>query len=589
MPENPEKPEKSEVYLQMLVNSKDSLYAQILEKYSRYLLENPADAVVSLERCKVIENAYYDAYEDYNPNYEEFEICLNELVRNFPYHQEVLLYKLKNVYGDSAISFCEKVIAENRSNPGKWDNSNLAFFYEELARQYSYKDEVKKVLENAEIAESLNDSLDLSLLMARQYMASNNYDGAKYQLLRSLDTLDLAWESQEKAKLLLQLGMPSEALEAFAFARRDTTAWIDNGVVANALMDNGMFAEAREYLVKDLNESYDQSSALHKLFAYDYKYSPADTALVTYKALIRENFWNDAFGKYRLMMAFRTPFEGWSANDMLKLLLFLLAIIVFLILPYLWILPLHYVSGHFKINAISSLPNAHWGLKAFWLISSAILILDFTVMLVFSYKDLIGSWFVDYYAEEETKISLSYANLSLCYFIGMLILVLALLKKQDYRFLLKEKWPAVRGVAVGLGLAFLLRVVYFTLARWNILPGADPAVMGSITDDIVSINTYYHPLVGFLFVVILVPFYEEYLFRAIALTAMEKRVKFAAANILQAVFFALMHDDYNLFIFYFSFGIIAGLLVRKSKSLTPGIAFHATNNLLAFIAIMRVS
>ena len=123
----------------------------------------------------------------------------------------------------------------------------------------------------------------------------------------------------------------------------------------------------------------------------------------------------------------------------------------------------------------------------------------------------------------------------------------------------------------------------------NLLPEYKPSGVGSVLDYIASINSYYHPIVGFLFVVILIPFYEEYLFRGIALSAMEKRVKFMAANALQSLFFAIMHENLSLFLFYFSFGLIAGYLVKESKSLVPGIIFHMTNNLFAFIALMRVS
>ena len=346
-----EKPKESEAYLNMLKHSKDSLYARILEKFDDYLRTYPLNANVRIERCKVIEKAYYDYYEDYNPNYEEFEVCLNELVRDFPNHVDVLLYKLENVYGDSAIAYCHEILAQNRANPGEWPDKQLALFYEKLAHQYDFEDEKQRVIEYAQIAESLNDTLDLSLLLAQQYIDLNNYDRAKDQLTRSLDTADLPWESRQKGSLLLKLGMPAKALQAFNYARRDSSTWIDNGAVANALIENGMYAEAREFLVKDLNSSYNRSSSLHKLLTYDYKYSPADTALATYNKLTEESFLNDAFGRYRFMMIFRTPLRGWAITDLLKLLLFALVVLVLLIVPYLWVLPLHFISNHYGISA----------------------------------------------------------------------------------------------------------------------------------------------------------------------------------------------------------------------------------------------
>ena len=585
----PSQPKNAETYLQILANSKDSLYSQILEEFDNYLEQDSNNFSIRIEKCKVVEKAYYDSYEDYNPKYEEFEICLEDLASDFPQHPEVLLYKLDYIYGDSAISFGNKIIDENKLNASKWSKQQLALVYNRLAREYSYKEEPYTVIKYAETAQRLNDTLDLSLLLAQQYVTLNFYQKAKSLLISSLDSTDLAWETNQKGNLLLKLGMAEEALTAFNYAQRDTNSWVDNGQVANSLIDIGKFKEAREFLIKDLQSSFDRSLSLHKLFKYDYKYSLADTALVTYKKLNQEDFLNDAFGFYRLKMIFLTPFSGWSSWDAAKFFLLVLVVFLLLVLPYLWILPIHFLSGRFGIYAKTrSLIGARWGLRDFWLISSAVLILQFLTWGIFDYENLVMSLFSEYYSVEKASISLMNANETIFFFLCMLVAVLLFLRKNDYRFVKKVKWSYAKGIGLGVGAAIMLRFVYGIMVKLELLPGHNPSATASIMDAIASINSYYHPLIGFLFIVLIVPFYEEYLFRAIALNAIEERLKFIAANVLQSLFFALLHEDISLFIFYFSFGLIAGYLVRRSNSLAPSLAFHITNNLIAFIALMSI-
>ncbi|WP_422358868.1 type II CAAX prenyl endopeptidase Rce1 family protein [Reichenbachiella sp.] len=580
------KPSSSEVYLDILKNSKDSLYADIIREFDTYLSANPDDCNTRIEKCIVINKAYYDYYDDYNPNYEEFEICLNDLLKDFPDNQAVLLFKLENTYGESSIEFCKEVIHENIKNRGSWPDYKLAKFYEELARQYSYQEERKKTIDNAKIAEALNDSLDLSTILAEQYMALNKYEEAKKQLLSSLDSMDDSWDSRNKGDLLLKLGEPEKALEAFGYAQRDTSLWMNNGLIAQALIDNGKYMEAREYLLKDLSEAYDSTSALHQLFAYDFKYSPADTTITTYNQINSASFLNDVFGKYRLMMLTIAPFSSWQVYDLVKLLILVISVIILVTLPYLWILPIHYISYHFKIKDVkTSLKEVRWGLKDFWIISSLALLIDFFATITFNYQGLLSSIFNDYFVDETANISLDNANYGLFYFVGMLTVLLIFLKKQDYRFINADRWSTGKGIAIGIGLAFAIRSTYFTLVKIGLMPQPNASIIGSVQDYFSSINSFYHPALTFLFIVILIPFYEEYIFRGIALTAMEKRIKFIGANIIQSIIFALVHGNLDLFFFYFTFGLVTGILVRKSGSVAPSIALHMTNNLLAFIVL----
>jgi membrane protease YdiL (CAAX protease family) len=118
-------------------------------------------------------------------------------------------------------------------------------------------------------------------------------------------------------------------------------------------------------------------------------------------------------------------------------------------------------------------------------------------------------------------------------------------------------------------------------------PAAADFPLAAIEQNIIALKDSYGLLVTFLLVAGLVPVYEEVIFRGIVLNASQKYMLFVGANVVQALFFALIHDNFAWFPFYFAFGMTAGYLRSKSGGLGAGIAFHATNNAIALLALLR--
>jgi len=150
-----------------------------------------------------------------------------------------------------------------------------------------------------------------------------------------------------------------------------------------------------------------------------------------------------------------------------------------------------------------------------------------------------------------------------------------------------------RQVGIGCTLAFILLIcmgIYqAVLAAFHVtLANETTGTWASVVDNIVSINRFYNPMLGFLFVVVLVPFYEEVLFRGIFLSTVKQSIPFVWANMAQSLVFAVLHQKPMLIPFYFAFGMLAGHFARKTGSLVPGIALHMTNNLFAFLSILFV-
>lgn len=586
------KPENHAYYISTLSSAKDSAYNQIIKLYNDYLKSNPANYLVQIEKCELIDKAYYDEYDDYNPKYEEFDACLKDLTTKFPPVPEVLLYRADHLYGDSAKVFLEKIVKDYDNNPLPWTGKGIWRIHEKIAQQYEDDKFPFRAIKYAELAQKENDTLDMSLFLSQQYKKQKQTKKAVDILFTHLDSTDAPNNLNEKGKMLLELGAPDKALKAFQFAHKDTTAWIDSGNLAQALMENGLTSEARQYLVKDAASTWSHPGSLQKLLQYDIHHSPADTAMATYRRLVNENFWYDALGINRITLFWYEPGLGWNLYDVIHIILLILLFLVTIIIPYLWILPIYTMGLYLKKNKGLFLPtnDFRWGLKHFWIISSVWLCIDILTSLIFDYDNLIALYTGNQSNNAvENTVNQNEANLALFFFISSLFVTISFLRKSDLSIFWGSLWTKRKSIGIGVGLALSLKFAlsfYQVMYRAFNLPITDTSTILSINENILSINEYYHPLVGFLFVVIIVPVYEEVIFRGIILSSIEKHLKFYWANIIQALIFAAIHQQLKLLPFYFLFGISAGYYRSKSQSLAPGIVLHMLNNFIAFMAIL---
>jgi len=581
------KPLTSEEYLHVLDGAKDSLYSKILQTFNSYIEVYPRDYMVQIERCRFIESAYYDLEEDYNPHENEAEECRENLIASFPGVPEVLLYKMDFVYGDSEIVFLKSLMEDYKADHEKWNGKGFWKVYSKFADYYDRNEKHGEAITYGEQAVAENDTLDLSILLAKNYIALKQNTKAIKVLSSHLDSSNVSWMLNEKGKLLLELGVPDKAIFAFHLAGKDTNSWMDEGSLAQAMIQNGLYAEARTYLVKDAVSDWNKAEKLRNLFNYDIKYSPADSAKATYRTLMNEGFWSDPLGIYRLRLFLHAPFLGWNGSDLLHLLLLLLAFLAAIIIPYLWILPIHYLSSRYKSKGVE-FPSSEfrWGLRSFWMMCSLIIIVDLVASLLFIHDKL----FFGGDEDATVQVTKSLADFSVASLTGYMIVALLFLKKSDLGIFWGKVWPKQKSIFTGIGLAFLLWMgmgIYTSILKaFGISIRAEGvSTILSIRDNITSINAFYHPLLGFLFVVILVPIYEEILFRGIFLGACQKYMSFILANLLQAAAFALMHFEWKLIPFFLAFGLMAGHYREKTQSLAPGISMHMTNNFIAFLAI----
>lgn len=576
-------------YLSKLGNAKDSVYQEILILFDNRIRKYPEDVRVQLEKCRIIEKAYYDSYEDYNPNYEDAKACAKGVVNRFPSNPEALLYQGEFLYGDSLTTHLETLRDLAQEEEDLWKPHSWKV-YQQLAEQYQLKESYEKAVQYGELAAASNDTLDMTLLIAEGYKKLTFKIKAIDALLSRLDSTDQPWTLNQKGRLLLELGVPDKAMEAFRMSSKKNADAEDAGSLAQAMIDNGLIVEARAYLVKASANNAWSYQPLQELVEYDLKYSSADSAAASYARYVSKDFWNDPVGIYRLRLSFKSPLSGWTFEDVGRILLLLAVIIIPFVIPYMWILPIHYYGmWQRKKGKMFSSSTFQWGLRHFWLVCSLWLLCDVIANLIFDYNGFMSMFNNRIGAEAGELISKHNANSTLFFFTGCLIFTMSFMKNDDIVNFIQKIMANANHIGVGIGLAFALRIglVFYSviLQRAGVSLDEGSSIIASINDSIISINTYYNPYLGFLFVVLLVPFYEEILFRGIFLSACERNMRFLFANILQSVVFALVHQNLKFFPFYFAFGMIAGHYRQKSQGLIISTSMHMTNNLVAFAAI----
>ncbi|WP_240057247.1 CPBP family intramembrane glutamic endopeptidase [Paraburkholderia azotifigens] len=80
-----------------------------------------------------------------------------------------------------------------------------------------------------------------------------------------------------------------------------------------------------------------------------------------------------------------------------------------------------------------------------------------------------------------------------------------------------------------------------------------------------------------------VPVIEELVFRGGLLGGLSRHLGFRWSNVIQAVVFAAMHQDFRAFAYLFLLALVAGWLAKKTKGLAMPMLLHAVNNAI-FVA-----
>lgn len=129
--------------------------------------------------------------------------------------------------------------------------------------------------------------------------------------------------------------------------------------------------------------------------------------------------------------------------------------------------------------------------------------------------------------------------------------------------------------------ALLVLGVCFQLAVSLLLIGTEmifPRAMESYAQVLENLGVFAPSVFSVLYMVVLAPLGEEMVFRGVTLHILERELPFWAANVCQAVLFALMHGNLVQSSYAFLAGLLLGCIVKKYGKLGAAIWCHFAVN-----------
>ena len=569
-------------------NAEEVLYREGLQRYAQHLAQHPLDVRVHIERCAFIGTAMYDEVEEYNPNQESHDSCLAALAEAFPDEPKVFLARAEYQWGEEQLTTLHEAEESNQAEPTRWSTEETAELYRDLAASYDREEDGKfKALRYIEKLNLISEADRGSMLSARVLKENGRTEEALLALNARTDTAEQTWGLQQRAALLMELGDHANALRVYHVVEAMDSSALDHGKLADVLEAAGEITLAREHFVRDTANHWSKDRKTLALFEHDLRHHGADTALASYNALRDQGFAQDPLAAQRLRLFVHAPLQPWKARDLGGLLLLGCMALLLALLPYLWVLPVHFIGTRWPRKSVPPPFGAvRFGLKEFWWGGSAYLLAS--LISVLAVPSVLHSYLSDSFdATGITEAENAYTMLA--FVIACAVLTLPLLFRTGLAIYRSPVWSF--GRQVGQMLLFLLAFrfvsgIYVRLANKYFpeegsLLGFVQGLPGLAQAEVLSFLTTYGTGTSLLLLGVLVPIYEEVIFRGAVLTSCTRYLGFRWANALQATLFTAVHGELLLAPYFFLFGILTGMLTKRSQGLLASTLFHVLNNLLA--------
>ncbi len=274
-----------EAFIKKITSSQDDYFDEIVERYNTYLQLHPSDINIYIEKCKFIELAQYDYYDEYNPNQNLYDTESAKLFKRFPKAPQVLVYKIESLWGDDlaeALEDAEKIIKKDNR---KWSDEQVGSVYSKIAYQHYNNKEFNQAYTYAKKTIRYDKEYKGTIDYARILLEVGKDTELIQVLSLNNDTSSNAWQLGQKAELLLGLDQFDKALEIYELINIIDSSYSNNKELAVIMNNLGKHNEARFYLLKDTTASlWNKSVPALSLFQHDLKYHSADTALASYNS-----------------------------------------------------------------------------------------------------------------------------------------------------------------------------------------------------------------------------------------------------------------------------------------------------------------
>jgi membrane protease YdiL (CAAX protease family) len=550
-----------------VTQAKVAAYRSVLEQFDAAIRAQPRDAAIAVARCRFIENFTDEDYGEYVESApDDFEACAKNLESKWPNEPDAQLFALQRLWGEEAVEQGEKLVAVSKDWPKPLRRALLSKVSEALQGE----DQPERAGELAVMAAFLGEPS--SVATAVTHLARRKEFAAATALLRDAPLADGAWPARKRIEAALALPDPQAAL---AELRRYAGAQFEiaPAIAARAYLRAGDVATAS----KLLSAEDDKTEAL-KQVRFDVAIAADDmTAAAQLVDMTDTDQWAANAQRFAIV-ATRAPGTLMTRPMLMASMICLLAIGMIALLPGLLLVPIHYRGLIREMGGNPPFALFHGiGLRHAWYGLALMLCVPLVVAAVVSPDTLATLLDGESLPPTQALFQITAWGTG----IGLLcatpiVAGMGLRNVIGDRAALKAWWQVLLAWAIVLAVGWLLSL-------WHQTTGDGGETMQTkMVDALAAGSRDAGPLLTLLVVALLAPIFEEIIFRGVVLGGLSRYISFGWANLVQALLFAAIHDDLPRFPYYFTLGLLAGALVKRTQSLGPAIALHVLNNLLAF-------
>ncbi len=576
-------------FIERLEHAQEDEYHRIVAGYAHAVRARPGDDVLALERVRFIERFCFAEDVVIDSAEADRQEALDHLYSRFPDEPGTVLHRLGSLWGADLEREAQAYVAE----VSRWPAEDAAAFHLMRGRAAAAAGASGEARRLAMLSFTTAPTTDAALLHAHHAADEATARARAAELLQHAVFDDAEpWLLRQKLNLLFTLGAEGSATALYDQLRTLAPEVLADSELAGPLARAGRVEEARALLAQTEATDWNRERELRRRYDFELEHGSGEQALSAYRAWHDASALADPFLRERLKVFQKHPGATWSREDIPGLVMLCAVMAAALACPLVVLLPIHYWSLlRQRRGKRGGWPGSSWNLRHAWLLLGVHAASIFAALWYFSPDSLI-QWFVNEPDLTEPVIraaDLYQAQLWIWAMLGAVLLGL-IARARAWRLFLPGGWGFWKSVGIGCGLALGARMILGFVA--SLLPeglvaaGFSP---GTITQSLFTEILNRHGSAGLLLIVgVAVPVLEEVMFRGVVLQAFARHIPFGWANVLQAVAFALIHENLPLAPFYFAMGVCTGILARRSGSLLAPMAMHIANNTLACVVLASV-
>lgn len=548
---------------------KAAAYREVLTAFDAAMQSASGDASIAVARCRFIGQFTDDEYGEWIESApDDFESCRQSLDSRWAREPVAQLFALEQLWGEEAAKQGEKLLIKADGWPAPLRRELLT----KVSEAQEQQGKSARAGELAVMAVRLGEPSRAAA--AVNYLASRQRYAEATRLLAEAPPAVQAWHARQRIEATFAL--PDRMAGLKELRRYDgSDLSIDAAVAARAYLRAGDVEGARKLL-----EGKPGVTASTQQARFDVALAADDIgAAARLVDLTDTDDFSANLTRFATLLM-RSPQALVSAPSMLVgASISLVMLIAFAMVPGLLFVPVHYRS---LIRRAKGAPAVALfdgvGLRKAWYAAAIVLCVPLVVGMMVEPSAttmILGG--------ETVPEAAALFRVMLWGTVAGLLCVIPALRGVDLQRLIGDR-AALRASWRVLFAWVCLVGVGVVLALWHSHTGGAGETMQTKAMSALATSgrDAYGPVLTLFLVAILVPVFEELIYRGLILGGLSRHISFGWANVFQSALFALSHDDPPRLPFYFAMGLLSGWLVKRTGALGPAIALHVLNNAIVF-------